>query len=136
MALLGYLALVLAGEYAEDAVTKLNVKMSQSYLKNDSKVTFPADGDDFAELESILRDQLPLHPKYKLKCSVDEIFTRHAQAIFEYVGSHTIRNGFLKNVPAMDERSAGKNLTESATYYLIQIFKEQMKNPWLPSKKR
>ena len=128
LALLGYLALVPAGEYAEDAVTKLNVKMSQSYLKNDSKVTFPADGDDFAELESILRDQLPLHPKYKLKCSVDEIFTRHAQAIFEYVGSHTIRNGFFEKtyLPWMKEVQA-KNLTESATYYLIQIFKEQMK---------
>ncbi|MFZ1497636.1 MAG: CDC27 family protein, partial [Saprospiraceae bacterium] len=128
LAMLGYLVLDPKGEYAEDAVKHLNVKMAQSYLKSDSKVLFPAGGDDFAELESILRDQLPLNPKYKLNCEVDEIFTRHAQAIFEYADSHLIRNGFFEKtyLPWMKQVQS-KKMTESALYYLIQIFGDQLK---------
>lgn len=136
LALLGYLALDPTGQYAEDAVQQLNVKMSQNYINNESKVMFPAGVDDFAELESLLRDQLPLNPKYKLKVSIDEIFTRHLQAIFEYSAIHDIKDGFFeKNYVSWLKDIASKNMIEPATYYLIQNFKEKLGKP-LASKEK
>ena len=127
LALLGYLILVPTGGYSEDAMLQLNVKMSQNFLNNDSKLILPKGVDDFTELESILRDQLPLHPKYKLKVSIDEIFTRHLQAILEYAAFHEIKGGFFEKtyLPWMKD-IVKKNLTESVTYYMIQQSRDKL----------
>lgn len=123
-------------ETAEKAILALNVKMSQNYLQGENTNAAKEKDDDFTELDNILRNQLPLHPKYKVKSDIDEIFTRHVQATFEYVRTHEIKNGFFEKtylpwMKAVDSR----NLVEPATYYLLQRFKDRI-GKTLTSKQR
>ena len=112
------------GENAEVTIRKLNVKLSQNYLKT-SDVKPSDGGDNFEELEAILRNQLPLNPKYKIKSEIDEIFTRDFQAIVEYCQSHKIKDGFFEQtyVPWLAD-IGNKNHIESATYYMLSSLKE------------
>jgi antitoxin component YwqK of YwqJK toxin-antitoxin module/Tfp pilus assembly protein PilF len=119
MAMLGYLINAPLGRYAKEAVLKLNTKMGQNFLYP-SKYTFSETGDNFSELETILRNQLPLNPKYKIKSSIDDVYTRQVQAIVEYAATHKIEGGFFENIyiPWIAD-VANKNLTEAFSYYTL-----------------
>jgi antitoxin component YwqK of YwqJK toxin-antitoxin module/Tfp pilus assembly protein PilF len=119
LAMLGYLVNAPTGRYAKDAVLKLNTKMGQNFL-NPSKYKFSETGDNFSELETILRNQLPLNPKYKIKSVIDDVYTRQVQAIVEYTATHKIEGGFFENIyiPWIAD-IANKNHTEAFSYYTL-----------------
>lgn len=126
LALLTYLVIQPTEAKAREVILKLNVKMSQ-YDVAQSRTIESEKGDDFTELTTILQNQLALNPKYKLKASIDEIYTRHIQAVIEYANGHVIKDGFFENVylPWM-KQIAIRNQTEALTYYLLQEYREEL----------
>jgi hypothetical protein len=57
------IAIAPTGKFAQEAVLKLNNKFGENYLTK-GKVVFSTSGDNFEELETILRNQLPLRKAY------------------------------------------------------------------------
>ena len=94
LALLSYLAIAPTGKFAQEAVLKLNNKFGENYLTK-GKVVFSTSGDNFEELETILRNQLPLRKAYKLKTEIDDVIMRQMQAVMEYSLEHKMDNGFF-----------------------------------------
>jgi antitoxin component YwqK of YwqJK toxin-antitoxin module/Tfp pilus assembly protein PilF len=135
LAMMGYLIIDPTGRYAKDAVYKLNSKLGENFLET-PKLKFSDSGDNFSELEIILRNQLPLNPKYKIKSSIDDVFTRQVQAITEYAFTHKIENGFFETIyiPWIAD-IATKNLTESCTYFML-ISMEEVLGKKLTSEKK
>uniref|UniRef100_UPI00404B47A6 hypothetical protein n=1 Tax=Flavobacterium sp. TaxID=239 RepID=UPI00404B47A6 len=97
MALMGYLINNPGGNFASEAVLKLNENMGKTNLEV-SNIVFSEKGDDFSELDIILRNQLALNSKYKLKSKIDETVTRQAQAVLEYASSHVVKDGFFEEI--------------------------------------
>lgn len=119
LAMITTLALNPTHKNAHQAIVNLNAKMAQNY--NGKKVnTFSANGDDFSELEEILRNQLPLNKKYQLRCEIDDVFTRNVQAICDYAKSHKVQSGFFeqKFIPYLAELPK-RNLTEAFQYFIL-----------------
>lgn len=135
LAMLAYLANAPTGRYAKEAILKLNAKMGQNFLEK-PKYTFSQKGDDFTELETILRNQLPLNPKYKIKAKIDDIITRQVQAIIEYAPTHKIGDGFFEQnyIPWLSD-IAEKNYTEAFSYYIL-IAMEDVLGKKLTSEKK
>lgn len=119
LAMLAYLISDPTGRFAKEAVYKLNSKMGENFLET-PKLKFSEKGDNFSELETILRNQLPLNPKYKIKSSIDDVVTRQVQAIIEYAPSHQIGDGFFETIyiPWIAD-IANKKYTEGFTYYML-----------------
>lgn len=136
LAMLGYLINTPSGRYAQEAVLKLNTKMGQNFL-DPSKYKFSETGDNFSELETILRNQLPLNPKYKIKSSIDDVVTRQVQAIVEYAPTHKIEGGFFENIyiPWIAD-VAKKNYTEAFSYYILISLEEVLGKKLLSQKKK
>lgn len=97
LALMGYLINNPTGSFASEAVLKLNDNMGKTHLEV-SDIVFSEKGDDFSELDIILRNQLALNTKYKLKSKIDEPVTRQMQAILEYASSHVVKDGFFEEI--------------------------------------
>ncbi len=130
LALLGYLADDPEDEFALNAVIKLNQKMAQNYLEEKDFI-FSETGDDFSKLTLILRNQFPLNEKYKLECDIDDIYTRHAQAIAEYASEHKVKDGFFEKqyIPYLADIYK-KGHIENFTYYTLtglENFEDQIK---------
>jgi len=119
LAMMAYLISDPSGRYAKEAVYKLNSKMGENFLTTPN-LKFTESGDDFSELETILRNQLPLNSKYKIKSSIDDVVTRQVQAIIEYAPTHKIQNGFFETIyiPWIAD-IAKKNYTEGFSYYML-----------------
>lgn len=126
LAMLAYLTISPTGKFSQEAVLKLNTKMGQDFLKKDNLV-YSDKGDDFSELELILRNQLPLHQKYKVKSTIDDIVTRQVQAIMEYAATHKLKDGFFENIyiPYLADIHK-RDLTEAFTYYILLSFEEPL----------
>ena len=92
LALMSYLAIAPSGKYAKNAVLKLNAKFGENYLEKKNYVFSKSGGDNFEELETILRNQLPLRSAYKIESKIDDVVTRQTQAIIEYCQTHKIEN--------------------------------------------
>jgi antitoxin component YwqK of YwqJK toxin-antitoxin module len=97
LCMVSYLALAPDGRYAKDAILKLNSKYSQNFV-GPSKVTFSEKGDDFKEMETVLRSQLPLKSAYKVKSDIDDVCIRQAQAVMEYAAGHKMGEGFFETI--------------------------------------
>lgn len=136
LAMLGYLINTPAGRYSKEAVLNLNTKMGQNFLEQ-SKYKLSEKGDNFLELETILRNQLPLNPKYKIKSSIDDVFTRQVQAIVEYAPTHKIEDGFFENIyiPWIAD-IAKKNYTEAFSYYTLISLEEVLGKKLTSQKKK
>ena len=115
-----------SGRFAKDMILKLNTKMAQNFNEKQIDV-FSKEGDDFTELEEILRNQLPLNAKYKLKCTIDDVATRNIQAVLEYAKNHEVKNGYFEQrfIPYL-AAIENKNLTEYFTYYLLVSLEETL----------
>ena len=74
---------------------KLNKKFGENYLTK-GNVVFSKSGDNYEELETILRNQLPLRKAYKLKTDIDDVIMRQMQAVMEYSLEHKMGNGFFE----------------------------------------
>jgi uncharacterized protein len=119
MALLSYLVISPTGRYAENAILKLNAKYGQNYLDK-NKLVFSESGDNFEEIETILRNQLPLKPAYKVNSKIDDAIIRQVQAIVEYSVEHKMGNGFFETtyIPWIKD-VVQKNQFEGLSYYIL-----------------
>ena len=95
MALISYLAIAPTGKFAQEAISKLNEKFGENYLEK-GKVVFSNSGDNFEELETILRNQLPLRKAYKVNSDFEDTIIRQIQAIMEYSATHKVEDGFFE----------------------------------------
>ncbi|MEA9411998.1 tetratricopeptide repeat protein [Flavobacterium sp. PL02] len=126
LALMSYLIIAPTGPYAEAAILKLNAKYGQNYL-DESKVIFSKTGDNFEEIETILRNQLPLKSAYKVKSNIDDVITRQVQAVAEYTLEHKMGDGFFETIyipwvkTMMEE-----NQFEGYSYYMLVSMEEKL----------
>ena len=119
LALLSYLVLAPSGKHAKNAVLKLNTKFGENYLEKKNYV-FSNSGDNFQELETILRNQLPLRKGYKIESKIDDAVTRQTQAVIEYCQTHKIENGFFETmyIPWIKD-IANKKYIEAFSYFML-----------------
>lgn len=126
LALLAYLTLDPDGNNSQDAVIKLNTKFG-GIAKGNPSLKFSDKGDDFSELDLILKNELALSSKYKLKAGIDDIYTRQLQAIMEYLPKHQSKGGFFDTyyVPWLTEIEK-RNFTEHFAYYTLLSYEKQL----------
>ncbi|UGS22874.1 toxin-antitoxin system YwqK family antitoxin [Flavobacterium channae] len=126
LALLSYLAIAPSGKFAEEAVLKLNKKFGENYLTK-GKVVFSTSGDNYEELETILRNQLPLRKAYKLKTEIDDVIMRQMQAVMEYSLEHKMGNGFFETtyLPWIKDVVEKKQF-EGFSYYMLLGLEEKL----------
>jgi len=128
MALLSYLVLSPTGKYAKNAVLKLNAKFGENFLEKKNYVFSKTGGDNFEELETILRNQLPLRNAYKIESKIDDVVTRQVQAILEYCQTHQMGPGFF-------ETTYQKQI-EGFSYYMLLGLEDQMGKTLVAQKKK
>lgn len=136
LALMSYLALAPTGAYASQAVVQLNASFGQNYLA-ENKLVFSKSGDNFEEIEVILRNQLPLKKVYKIKSSIDDVVTRQVQAVAEYTLEHKMGDGFFETtyipwVKSMVE----KNQLEGYSYYCLLSLEDKLSKELTKQKKK
>lgn len=136
---LGFLAYLMMnpnGTHASNAIIKLNTKFGGISNANPT-LQFSETGDDFSELELILKNELALSTKYNLKSSIDDIYTRQVQAVLDYLPTHVSKGGFFETyyVPWLAEISK-RNLTENFTYYTLISFENQLGKQLTSQKKK
>lgn len=136
MALLSYLMIAPTGKFSKNAVFKLNAKMGENYLEK-SKFVFSKTGDNFEELETILRNQLPLRSAYKIESKIDDAVTRQVQAILEYTQTHKMGDGFFETTYLPWLKSvADKKQIEGFSYYILMSLEEELGKTLLAQKKK
>ncbi|CAM3486790.1 Tetratricopeptide repeat protein [Flavobacterium longum] len=126
MAMMSYLAISPKGRYAKDAVLKLNANYAQNYLGK-NQLVFSASGDNFEELEVILRNGLPLKKAYKVKSEIDDIAIRQSQAVADYALEHKAGDGFFETtyLPWIADMNR-KNFFEGYSYYMLLGLEEEL----------
>lgn len=119
LALMSYLIIAPTGQYANQAILQLNANYGQNYLI-DNKIVFSKSGDNFEEIETILRNQLPLKKVYKVKSNIDDVIIRQIQAVAEYSLEHKMGDGFFEStyIPWI-KHLVEKNQFESYSYYIL-----------------
>lgn len=126
LALMTYLVLSPMGPYANQAITNLNANYGQNYIA-ENKVVFSKSGDNFEEIETILRNQLPLKKVYKIKSSIDDNLTRQIQAVAEYAAGHKMEDGFFETtyIPWI-KQMVEKNQLEGYSYYSLLSIEDRV----------
>lgn len=136
MALLSYLTIAPTGKFAKNAVFKLNAKMGENYLDK-SKLVFSKTGDNFEELETILRNQLPLRSAYKIESKIDDVVVRQVQAVLEYIQTHKMGDGYFENIYVPWLKSIGdQKQIEGFSYYILMGLEEELGKNLLAQKKK
>ena len=135
LALMSYLIIAPNGRFAEKAILKLNSKFGENFLEN-GKTVFSKTGDNFEEIDIILRNQLPLKKAYKVKSEFDDVIIRQVQAVAEYTTEHKMGNGFFETtyipwIKMMVER----NLFEGYSYYILLSMEEKLGKKLVSQKK-
>ncbi len=136
VAFLSYLIIAPEGRYANDIILKLNKKFSQNYLEK-NKLVFSETEDNFAEIETILRNQLPLKSAYKVQSSIDDVIIRQVQAVMEYTTTHKIENGFFETTyfPWIADL-INKKQFEGFSYYMLLSLEESLGKKLTSQKKK
>lgn len=136
LAFMSYLIIAPTGRYAEQAILKLNAKFGQNYLEK-NKLVFSKSGDNFEEIETILRNQLPLNSAYKVKSEIDDVVIRQVQALAEYTLEHKMGDGFFETtyIPWI------KNLMEQQqfegfSYYMLLSMENKLGKQLTSQKKK
>lgn len=136
LALLSYLVNEPTGRYAEKCIEYLNVKMGENYLQKDALV-YSNSGDDFTEIDEILRNQLPLKKAYKVNSDFDDDpMMRQLQAICEYSLEHKMGDGFFENAYIPWIKKVMQDHKFEAMSYYILLSKEQQIGKKLTNKKK
>jgi antitoxin component YwqK of YwqJK toxin-antitoxin module/Tfp pilus assembly protein PilF len=135
LAMMSYLMIAPQGRFAEKAILNLNAKYGENYL-GDNKLVFSKSGDNFEEIEVVLRNQLPLKPAFKVKSEIDDVVIRQIQAVAEYSLDHKIGDGFFETIyiPWIKDMME-KQRFEGYSYYILQSFEEKLGKK-LTSKKK
>jgi antitoxin component YwqK of YwqJK toxin-antitoxin module/Tfp pilus assembly protein PilF len=120
LAMMSYLIIAPTGRYAEKAITNLNAKFGENYLGK-NKLVFSKSGDNFEEIEVILRNQLPLKKAYKINSEIDDVIIRQIQAVAEYSLEHKMGDGFFETIyiPWIKDMME-KQRFEGYSYYILQ----------------
>lgn len=136
LALMSYLIIAPTGEFAEKAILNLNAKFGENYLEN-NQLIFSKSGDNFEEIEVILRNQLPLKPAYKLKSEIDDVVLRQIQAVAEYSVEHKMGDGFFENtyIPWIKDVIEKKQF-EGFSYYILLGMEKQLGKKLTSQKKK
>ncbi|NUY80709.1 tetratricopeptide repeat protein [Flavobacterium sp. MAH-1] len=136
LALLSYLVIAPDGGGAEQAILKLNAKFGENYLSQ-SNLVFSEKGDDFSEIQEILRNQLALKSAYKVKSEIDDVITRQMQALIEYFPEHKYGEGFFETTygPWLSEM-ARKNQFEGFSYYMLLSMEQKLGSKITSQKKK
>ncbi|TDP01455.1 antitoxin component YwqK of YwqJK toxin-antitoxin module [Flavobacterium sp. 245] len=136
LALMSYLAIAPTGQFASKAVIQLNASFGQNYL-DENKLVFSKSGDNFEEIETILRNQLPLKKVYKIKSSIDDVITRQVQAVAEYAVEHKMGDGFFETtyIPWVKDMVA-KNQLENYSYYSLLSLEDKIGKELTKQKKK
>lgn len=126
MALMAYLTLVPDGSANRDIILKLNAKYADNYLEK-GKLVFSKTGDNFEDIDVVLRNSLPLKSAYKVNSEIDDVIIRQMQAIVDYCAEHKIQNGFFETtyVPWLAD-IAKKKQFEGFSYYMLLGIKDQI----------
>ena len=126
LALMSYLVIAPTGQYANQAIVNLNANFGQNYL-SENKLIFSKSGDNFEEIETILRNQLALKKVYKIKSSIDDKITRQVQAIAEYATEHKMGDGFFETTYMPWVKSlVEKNQLEGYSYYSLLSMEDKL----------
>ncbi len=135
LALMSYLMIAPEGRFAEKAILNLNAKYGENYLEN-NKLVFSKSGDNFEEIEVVLRNQLPLRSAYKVKSDIDDVVIRQIQAVAEYSLEHKMGDGFFETIyiPWIKDMME-KQRFEAYSYYILQGMQEKIGKK-LSSKKK
>jgi uncharacterized protein len=135
LAMMSYLIIAPNGRYAQKAILNLNAKFGENYLGK-NKLIFSKSGDNFEEIEVILRNQLPLKSAYKIKSDIDDVIIRQVQAIAEYTLEHKMGDGFFETtyIPWIKDMME-KQRFEAYSYYILQSMEEKIGKK-LTSKKK
>jgi antitoxin component YwqK of YwqJK toxin-antitoxin module/Tfp pilus assembly protein PilF len=120
LAMMSYLIIAPRGRYAEKAIQNLNAKFGENFL-GENKLIFSKSGDNFEEIDIILRNQLPLKPAYKVKSEIDDVIIRQIQALAEYSVEHQMGDGFFETIyiPWIKDMME-KQQFEAYSYYILQ----------------
>lgn len=136
IALMSYLILSPNGKFAENAILKMNEKYGENFLSKPS-LKLSNSGDDFSELDEILRNQLALKKTYKLKSTIDDVVIRQMQAVAEYASTHKSGNGFFEtNYLPWIKSVYDKNLFEGFSYYSLLSMEEKLGKKLTSQKKK
>lgn len=127
MALLAYLTLAPESAISPDIILKLNAKFADNYLVESKLVFSGTGGDNFEEINVILRNSLPLKSAYKVNSAFDDVITRQMQALVEYAADHKVQNGFFETVyiPWLADMASRKQF-EGFSYYILSGMREQL----------
>lgn len=136
LAMMSYLIIAPTGQYAKQAIIQLNANYGENYIA-DNKVIFSKSGDNFEEIETILRNQLPLKKVYKIKSSIDDKITRQVQAVAEYAVEHKMENGFFETmyIPWVKDLIE-KNQFEGFSYYILLSMEDKIGKELTKQKKK
>ncbi|RYZ78103.1 MAG: hypothetical protein EOP04_30310, partial [Proteobacteria bacterium] len=136
LALGAYLMLAPDGGVAEKSILKINAKFGENYLEK-GKAIFSASGDNFEELEVILRNQLPLRSAYKIQSDFDDPVIRQLQAVAEYATTHKIEDGFFESIylPWYADMFR-RNFFEGYSYYILASMEEKLGKKLSAKKKK
>ncbi|WP_140487500.1 toxin-antitoxin system YwqK family antitoxin [Flavobacterium sp. GSA192] len=136
LALMSYLILAPDGKFAEKAIIQLNAKFGENYLTKNNFI-FSKTGDNFEEIETILRNQLPLNKAYKIKSEIDDVIIRQVQAVAEYTLEHKMGDGFFETtyIPWIKEM-VEKNYFEGFSYYMLLSYKDKLEKELNKQKKK
>lgn len=135
LALLSYLAIAPNSSRANEAILKLNAKFGENYLET-GKIVFSKSGDNFEEIETILRNQLPLKKVYKINSEIDDVIIRQIQAVADYSLEHKMGNGFFETIyiPWVKDLMQRKQF-EGLSYYILLSMETKL-GKTLTSKKK
>lgn len=126
MALLAYLTLVPESTVNESIILKLNSKFSENYLTKGNLV-FSKEGDNFEDIDVILRNSLPLKSAYKINSVFDDVIIRQMQAIVDYAAEHKVQNGFFERmyIPWLADVAKRKQF-EGFSYHILYSIGEKL----------
>lgn len=116
LSFLTYLSISSDTEAAKECLQQLNRNLADIYTTT-PQLVYSTEGDDFSELDIILKNNLAQHKNYPLKVELDHRVTRVIQALLEYMQEHQVQGGYFENryAPWMKE-IVQRNLLSPFTY--------------------
>lgn len=126
----GFLVAEPTTERALNVLQMLDKMVARKYDNSKAKgINLAADGEDFGEIEQLIRKQLALNKNYKLESKADYPVNRQNQALFSYLVDHKGRKGFWENfyVPFFAQLYKEGHFEDYSYYILSSSDNEKIK---------
>lgn len=107
-------------EKSKDIVGYLDVLVSKKYEEKNTNVVFSDKGDDFTEVETLLRSQVALNPKYKAESSLAFPVIKQSHLLLSQLANHITETGFYEKnyLPFFREAFKADNF-EGLSYFIL-----------------